>query len=75
MPRGFLNTLFLYLLLLLFLLSYYLPSSNVVDNYENISKYKYVITSDINFLKKSDLKKVFVSVKKFDNHFLLMNIR
>ena len=57
------------------LLSYYLPSSRIVDNFEVISKYKYVITSSSsNSLEKLNLKQIFVPVKKFDNHLLLMNI-
>ena len=56
------------------LLSYYLPSSVIVDDFEVISKYKYVITSNANSLEKLNLKQIFVPVKKFDNHLLLMNI-
>ena len=55
------------------LLSYYLPSSVIVDDFEVISKYKYVITSNANSLEKLNLKQIFVPVKKFDNHLLLMN--
>ncbi len=57
------------------LLSYYLPSSKVVDDVDKITKCKYLITSDINSLEELDVKEFFVSVKKFDNHLLLMNIR
>ena len=56
------------------LLSYYLPSSSLVDDFDDISKYKYVITSDINSFHKSDIRKNFKSIKKFDNHILLINI-
>jgi len=56
------------------LLSYYLPSSVIVDDFEVISKYKYVITSNANSLEKLKLNQIFVPVKKFDNHLLLMNI-
>ena len=56
------------------LLSYYLPSSRVVDDFEGISNYKYVITSNSNSFKKMDVKQMFIPVKKFDNHLLLMNI-
>ncbi|AAZ57778.1 putative 4-amino-4-deoxy-L-arabinose transferase and related glycosyltransferases of PMT family [Prochlorococcus marinus str. NATL2A] len=56
------------------LLSYYLPSSVIVDEFEVISKYKYVITSNANSLEKLKYKQIFVPVKKFDNHLLLMNI-
>jgi len=56
------------------LLSYYLPSSMVLDNFDQISKYKYVITSNINYLKKLDVNQSFTSIKRFDKHFLLKNI-
>ena len=57
------------------LLSYYLPFSKVLDDFDEISNYKYVITSNNNPFDKSDLNHVFKSIKKFDNHILLMNIR
>ena len=56
------------------LLSFYLPSSRIVDDFEVISKYKYVITSNFILLKKLDLNQFFIPVKKFDNHLLLVNI-
>ena len=56
------------------LLSYYLPSSRILDDFEAISKYKYVITSNSNLLKKLNLNQFFIPVKKFDNHLLLVNI-
>ncbi len=56
------------------LLSYYLPSSRIVDDFEVIIKYKYVITSNSNLLKKLNLNQFFIPVKNFDNHLLLMNI-
>ncbi|WP_269616937.1 ArnT family glycosyltransferase [Prochlorococcus marinus] len=56
------------------LLSYYLPSSKVIYDFDKIRKFKYVITSDINDFKKLDVMNLFTSVKKFDNHLLLMNI-
>ena len=56
------------------LLSFYLPSSRIVDDFEVISKYKYVFTSNFNLLKKLDLNQFFIPVKKFDNHLLLVNI-
>ena len=56
------------------LLSYYLPSSRIVDDFEVISKYKYVIISNSNLLKKLNLNQFFIPVKKFDNHLLLVNI-
>ncbi len=56
------------------LLSYYLPSSRNIVDIDGISKYKYLITSNSIFLEKLDLNQVFIPVKKFDNHLLLMNI-
>tara|TARA_Y100000766_G_C18618292_1_gene464812 strand:+ start:138 stop:443 length:306 start_codon:yes stop_codon:yes gene_type:complete len=56
------------------LLSYYLPSSKVIDNFDDISKYKYIITSNINSLEKFEIKESFISVNKFDNHLLLKKI-
>ncbi|WP_269605506.1 ArnT family glycosyltransferase [Prochlorococcus marinus] len=56
------------------LLSYYLPSSKVVDDFDAISKYKYVIVSNSSSFNKIEFKQLFIPVKKFDNHFLLMNI-
>ena len=56
------------------LLSYYLPFSKIVDDFEVISKYKYIITSNRNYLEKLDKQKSFIPVKKFDNHLLLVNI-
>ena len=56
------------------LLSYYLPSSSIVDDVEVISKYKYVITSNSNLLEKLNLNQFFIPVKKFDNHLLLVNV-
>ena len=54
------------------LLSYYLPSSRIVRNDDNISKYKYLITSDINKFNKLKITNFFKSIKNFDNHFLLI---
>ncbi len=56
------------------LLSYYLPSSKVINNYDEVSKYRYLITSNSNYLKKLNVKQSFISVKKFDNHLLFMNV-
>ncbi len=56
------------------LLSYYLPSSLVIDNLNGINDYKYIITSNVKYLDRSILKKSFIPVKKFDNHLLLINI-
>ena len=56
------------------LLSYYLPSSNVVSNLYDIKKYKYLITSDINSLNTLNTNVSFKPIKKFDNHILLINI-
>ena len=56
------------------LLSYYLPSSKVIDNSDEIIRHKYVIISNTNSFEQFDLKKYFIAVKKFDNNLLLMNI-
>ncbi len=56
------------------LLSYYLPSSKIVDDFNEISKYKYVITADRYFLEKSVINKGFNSINKFDNHIFLVNL-
>ena len=37
------------------------------------TNYKYLITSDINSLKALNIKPLFKTIKKFDNHFLLIN--
>ncbi len=55
------------------LLSYYLPSSQVVQNVDDIRNYKYLITSDINILHNMNLMNLFKSIKRFDNQFLLIN--
>ena len=56
------------------LLSYYLPHSKAVDDFKLITKYKYVITSKIDYLEKLDFQQSFIAVNKFDNHLLLMKI-
>ncbi|WP_269610266.1 glycosyltransferase family 39 protein [Prochlorococcus marinus] len=56
------------------LLSYYLPSSTVVQSFSNIRVYDYVITTDINSLIRFKGERVFKRIKTIDNHFLLMNI-
>ncbi len=56
------------------LLRYYLPYSSVVENLDEISNYKYLITSDINSLNTFKLKRLFKPIKKFDKNILLMNI-
>ena len=50
------------------LLSYYLPSSRVIDDVTEISKYKYVITSEINFLDNLNANQAFEPIKKFNIH-------
>ena len=56
------------------LLSFYLPSSIVVKSSEDLKMFNYIITSDKNLLHSYKNDSVFRSIKKFDNHFLLMNI-
>ena len=55
------------------LLSYYLPSSQVLSNIEDINIYKYIITSDINSLDNFNEIKVFKPIKTFDKQTLFMN--
>ena len=55
------------------LLSYYLPSSMIIDDFDQITKYKYVITSYNNTLDQYDSINSFKSIKKFDKHILLVN--
>tara|TARA_B100000965_G_scaffold375248_1_gene367164 strand:- start:467 stop:991 length:525 start_codon:yes stop_codon:yes gene_type:complete len=56
------------------LLLYYLPSSQVISNINDISNYKYLITSDFKILRNPNIKSVFRSIKKIDNQLLLMNM-
>tara|TARA_B100000579_G_scaffold384644_1_gene355231 strand:- start:1077 stop:2726 length:1650 start_codon:yes stop_codon:yes gene_type:complete len=56
------------------LLSYYLPASRVIDEIEENSKYKYVITSDSDTFDKLAEKQIYESIKKFDKYILLMRI-
>ncbi len=56
------------------LLSFYLPSSQVVERLDDIINYKYLITSDINSLNALNIKPLFKTIKKFDNQFLLINV-
>ena len=56
------------------LLSFYLPSSIVVKSSGDLKMFNYIITSDKNLLHSYKNDSVFRSIKKFDNHFLLMNI-
>ncbi len=57
------------------LLSYYLPSSIILDESDDISKYRYIITPERSPLSKSYVyvKQHFNPINKFDNHILLMN--
>ena len=56
------------------LLSYYLPSSKIINTFSDISKYSYIITSDTNFSDTYIGNYVIKSVEKIENHLLLMNI-
>ena len=56
------------------LLSFYLPYSKVIMDSTELNKYKYIITSDSNFLDRFNNKKLFIPVNKFDNNILFMNI-
>ena len=56
------------------LLSYYLPSSKVVTSSDDIFKLNYIITSDVDFTFDNIKKNIFKSIKKINNHSLLVNI-
>ena len=56
------------------LLSYYLPSSIVLNSIENINEYNYIITSDRSSLYDYQRNHVFKLIKNFNNNLLLMNI-
>ena len=56
------------------LLSYYLPSSMVLKSSDKLKMLDYIITSDRNLIYIYENKRLFKKIKKFDNHFLLMNI-
>ncbi len=55
------------------LLSFYLPSSIVLESPNNLMLYKYIITSNKNFRNQYESEASFKSIKSFDNHFLLIN--
>ena len=52
------------------LLSYYLPSSRILQSLDDFSKVNYIITTDIDLINYDRFK----SIKEFDNHYLLKNI-
>ena len=56
------------------LLSYYLPSSVVIESLNNLDRVDYLITSDKKILDHYSLQSMFKKIKGFDNHYLLMNI-
>tara|TARA_Y100001968_G_scaffold320207_1_gene352851 strand:+ start:187 stop:1836 length:1650 start_codon:yes stop_codon:yes gene_type:complete len=56
------------------LLMYYLPSSKVVSNVNDITNYKYLITSNIKSLGNPSVRSLFKSIKKVDNQHLLINM-
>ena len=56
------------------LLSYYLPSSKVINDVNEIRMNSYLITSDKVSFDKSDFNQVFKTIKKFDNHILLKKL-
>tara|TARA_Y100001968_G_C19212448_1_gene645451 strand:- start:288 stop:710 length:423 start_codon:yes stop_codon:yes gene_type:complete len=56
------------------LLSYYLPSTMILKSSKYINNYKYLITSDSNLLNGGDRGNEFRIIRKFDKHFLLLNI-
>tara|TARA_Y100001968_G_scaffold321792_1_gene356808 strand:- start:535 stop:2184 length:1650 start_codon:yes stop_codon:yes gene_type:complete len=57
------------------LLSYYLPSSIIIKNIDDISMYKYVITTDNFFINTFKEDSSFESIKNFDSQFYLINLR
>tara|TARA_B100001996_G_C18325146_1_gene464096 strand:- start:103 stop:576 length:474 start_codon:yes stop_codon:yes gene_type:complete len=56
------------------LLSYYLPSSEILNSSENIEKLNYIITSDKNLMVDYKNKNIFKSIKNFENHFFLVKV-
>ena len=56
------------------LLSYYLPSSTIVDFSKKSLGYSYIITSDKKVVEASVDKSIFKIIKNFDDNYLLMNI-
>ena len=56
------------------LLSYYLPSSKIINTFDDLDMYQYIITSDSKMLNNLNEENVFKFIHKFDNHVLLMNI-
>lgn len=71
------NTIYLYNLesKIQTLITYYLPSTKVISSLDSMSISDYVITSDRRVLDNSEYKHLFKSIRKFDNHYLLINIR
>ena len=56
------------------LLSFYIPFTKILKLSDNIDRYNYIITSNIDFLYSEYNQSKFKLIRKFDNHFLLMNI-
>ena len=56
------------------LLSFYLPSSKVLKSTKDFKSFNYIITSDKNLFYPYEKNSSFVSIKSFDNHFLLKKI-
>ena len=53
------------------LLSYYLPSSQIIESSDNILIENYIITSDRNFMNDNVSSLNYEIIYNFDNHFLL----
>ena len=70
------NTIYMYNVesKIMTLLSYYLPSTKILNSPNEISMYNYIITSDLNLFNKVKGNSKFKPIKTFDNHLLLMNI-
>ncbi|MBW3041915.1 ArnT family glycosyltransferase [Prochlorococcus marinus] len=56
------------------LLSYYLPSSKIINQNHDFSEYKYIITSNTSDFETFNDNIIFKSISRFPNHVLLINI-
>ena len=56
------------------LLSYYLPSFQLVESPDGIKEINYLITSDKKLITEYKNKNIFKSIKNFDNHSFLINM-
>ena len=56
------------------LLSFYLPSSELLKSSDDIRKYRYLITDDKKIVESSQKQNLFKPIKKFDKTYLLMKL-